>query len=305
MLPWDREHCRALGNHRCSGDLGCRVDPEAAKAWNETAPTRWSDLHRRAYQQVQRELGRAPWMLARVFEMQHRGVLHVHPVLAYGSFVERRAADRYLDLVNELAPHYGFGFTERKRRVMPARAAAAYLSSYFVTGKKEKITLQKSVLSEGMPRSIIHISVKLTQQTGCTMRELRFRRFVWRVAGSWVVTGQYAIARGLALCWQQNGGQPKLEQIKTVIRANDPPGPVSARVVPDAPIRERSERGSPHDGRRYGPELPPPTPPSLLAVQTRSATPAVSACSNPPGASRKAAPDGRTATESTAGRSRT
>jgi hypothetical protein len=114
--------------------------------------------------------------------MQHRGVLHVHPVLAYGTYVERRAADRYLALVNELGPHYGFGFTERKRRVMRARAAAAYLSSYFVTGKKEKIELQKSVLDEGMPRSIIHVSINLTQKTGCTMRELRFRRFVWRVA---------------------------------------------------------------------------------------------------------------------------
>jgi hypothetical protein len=41
-------------------------------------------------------------MLARVFEMQHRGVLHVHPVLAYGTYAERRTADRYLDLVNEL-----------------------------------------------------------------------------------------------------------------------------------------------------------------------------------------------------------
>jgi hypothetical protein len=30
-----------------------------------------------------------------------------------------------------------------------------------------------------MPRSIIHVSCDLTQKTGVTMRELRFRRFVW------------------------------------------------------------------------------------------------------------------------------
>ena len=30
-----------------------------------------------------------------------------------------------------------------------------------------------------MPSSIVHVSVKLTQETGCTMRLLRFRRFVW------------------------------------------------------------------------------------------------------------------------------
>jgi hypothetical protein len=172
---------------------------------------------------VQRELGLKPWVLTRVFEMQHRGVLHVHPVLAYGTYAERRAADRYLDLVDELAPHYGFGYSERKRRVMPARAAAAYLSAYFVTGKREKATLQKSVMAEGMPRSIVHVSVRLTQATGCTMRELRFRRFVWHVAASWVAAGEYAIARGIAVCWQENRGRPSLEQIKAVIRAHDPP----------------------------------------------------------------------------------
>jgi hypothetical protein len=30
-----------------------------------------------------------------------------------------------------------------------------------------------------MPRSIVHVSVKLTQETGCTMRLLRFGRFMW------------------------------------------------------------------------------------------------------------------------------
>jgi hypothetical protein len=155
--------------------------------------------------------------------MQHRGVLHVHPVLAYGTYAERRAADRYLDLVDELAPHYDFGFSERKRRVMPARAAAAYLSSYFVTGKKEKITLQKSVLAEGMPRSIIHVSIKLTQATGCTMRELRFRRFVWRVAGNWVRLGYYDVARAIAIYWQTHGCPPLHGTLIAIIRANEPP----------------------------------------------------------------------------------
>jgi hypothetical protein len=136
-LPWNRAHCEPLGEHTCSGALGCRVDPDAAKAWNATASERWSRLNRTAYQRVQRELGIKPWVLTRVFEMQLRGVLHVHPVLAYGTYAERRAADRYLDLVDELGPHYGFGYSERKRRVMPALAAAAYLSAYFVTGKKE------------------------------------------------------------------------------------------------------------------------------------------------------------------------
>jgi hypothetical protein len=182
VLPWDREHCASLGSHKCSGALGCRVDRGAAAAWNEAAPEMWRRLNRRVSQQVKREHGRAAWLLVRVWELQHRGVLHVHPVLAYGSYAERVTADRYFDLVDELAPQYGFGFSDRKESAKPARAAAAYLSAYFVTGKKEKAQLHVSVMSNAMPRSIIHVSTRLTQRTGCTMRELRFRRFVWRLA---------------------------------------------------------------------------------------------------------------------------
>ncbi|HEY5193767.1 MAG TPA: hypothetical protein VIJ39_07845 [Solirubrobacteraceae bacterium] len=61
--------------------------------------------------------------------------------------------------------------------------AAAYLSSYFVKGKRGKQALWESVQSPAMPRSIIHVSTRLTQETGCTMRTLRLRRavfYVWR-----------------------------------------------------------------------------------------------------------------------------
>lgn len=232
VLPWDRSHCRVLGPHRCSGRWGCRVDPGAARAWNKSAPDRWRRLHRRAYQQVRSELGYAPWMLARVWEMQHRGVLHVHPVLAYGTVLERRAADRYLDLVNDLAPRYGFGFTERKRKTMAARAAAAYLSAYFVTGKREKVQLHVSVMAEGMPRSIVHVSNRLTQETGCTMRELRFRRFVWTVAPNWVFIGEFNIARAIARYVQEHGERPRFEVLKAILRANENPDPDDQRPSP-------------------------------------------------------------------------
>jgi len=69
--------------------------------------------------------------------------------------------------------------------VKPQQAvnAAAYLSSYFVKGKRGKQALWESVQSPAMPRSIIHVSTRLTQETGCTMRTLRLRRavfYVWR-----------------------------------------------------------------------------------------------------------------------------
>lgn len=62
--------------------------------------------------------------------------------------------------------------------------AAAYLSSYFVKGRRGKETLWESVRSPAMPRSIVHVSTRLTMRTGCTMRVLRLKRavfYVWRV----------------------------------------------------------------------------------------------------------------------------
>jgi hypothetical protein len=133
------------------------------------------------YQAVRRH-GVRPVLLARVFEKQRRGVLHVHPVLGFKTPAERHAAHLYALYLAELAGQYGFGFSERKLASRSPRRVAAYLSSYFVAGKKSKLSLQESVMAPDMPRSIIHVSTVLTQATGVTMRELRFRRFVWFIA---------------------------------------------------------------------------------------------------------------------------
>ena len=172
QLPWDEDHCRPLD---------CRVHPLAAREWNQSASDRWRRLHRRAYQAVRRH-GVRSTLLVRAFERQRRGVLHVHPVLGFATPAERHAAHLYAGYLQQFAAHYGFGFTERRLRKLSAKAAAAYLSTYFVTGRKGKESLQESVLAPDMPRSIIHVSTDLTQRSGVTMRELRFRRFVWFIA---------------------------------------------------------------------------------------------------------------------------
>jgi hypothetical protein len=118
-------------------------------------------------------------MPARVWEMQSRGVLHAHVVVPCGSGIEKAAAEFYVAELHRLAGRYGFGFVDRKVEAMTARAAAAYLSAYFVSGKKNKLQLHESVMAPSMPRSIVDVSTRLTQHTGVTMRELRFRRFVW------------------------------------------------------------------------------------------------------------------------------
>jgi hypothetical protein len=178
QLRWDERHCEGLGDHTHSGTLGCRVHPWDAGHWNRTAAERWRLLHGEAYRRCVRE-GLKPWLLTRVWELQKRGMLHAHPVLAYSTPKERLSARRYLEHLDELRHRYGFGFIERKRLVREPRAAAAYLSSYFVTGKDQKVKLEESVRSNAMPRSIIHVSNKLTQRTGLTMRSLRLKRYVW------------------------------------------------------------------------------------------------------------------------------
>ena len=178
-MEWDEHHCRALGEHEHSGQLGCRVRASQATAWNESAAERWRDLHRQAYQRCRRE-GLRPWLLVRVWEIQKRGVLHVHPVFAYSTLEEKRSADRYLEHLAALRANYGFGYVERKQRVREPRAAAAYLSSYFISGKGRKVSLEESVQSNWMPRSIVHVSAKLTQRSRVTMRSLRLKRFIWR-----------------------------------------------------------------------------------------------------------------------------
>lgn len=185
-LPWDESLCTGLGEHEHSGKLGCRVERAAARAWNESAPDLWRRLHRRAYQDTVKRFGRGSvWLVARVWEMQARGVLHVHPVLAYGTARQMAGARAYLARLADLAPQYGFGFVERKAKPQPAENAAAYLSSYFVRGRRGKMTLWESARSLAMPRSIVHVSVRLTTRTGCTMRTLRLKRavhFVWGVS---------------------------------------------------------------------------------------------------------------------------
>jgi hypothetical protein len=181
-MTWDEWQCKDPGPHQHSGELGCRVKTGAAVRWNESAAKRWRAMHREAYQRCRRD-GLRPWLLVRVWEMQKRGLLHVHPVLAYSTVEEKRSADLYVAHLDAIRRRYGFGYVERKRRVREPRAAAAYLSSYFVTGKGRKVSLQESVQSNRMPRSIIHVSVRLSQRSGITMRTLRIKRHLFHRLG--------------------------------------------------------------------------------------------------------------------------
>jgi len=143
-----------------------------------------------------------------VWELQARGVLHVHPVLGYESAAQMAGARAYLARRAILAPRYGFGFVHSKRelvKAMPAQNAAAYLASYFVRGRRGKTALWESVQSSAMPRSIIHVSTKLTMRTGCTMRTLRVKRLLFVLWGISLSGEQLRVVAGM---WHATAPRP-------------------------------------------------------------------------------------------------
>jgi hypothetical protein len=108
-------------------------------------------------------------------------MLHVHPVVGSSTVAERQAADVYQQELAGRAARHGFGFVDRKLEVRHPRAAAAYLSSYFVSGRKGKMTLREAVTSGAMPPSIVYVAAELSQRSGVTMRSLRLRRYAWQI----------------------------------------------------------------------------------------------------------------------------
>jgi hypothetical protein len=149
IYPFDTELCLRLPVHRCSGAIGCRVNPEAARDFNRRAGKWWSELHRAAKVRADRATGHKGKILARVWEKQKRGLAHVHGVLAAGSPNELAWAREYVIALRELAPTKGFGFVDGwhkvGRKLWPGEQAGAYLSSYFVRGRGKKAPLTENV----------------------------------------------------------------------------------------------------------------------------------------------------------------
>lgn len=185
-LVWDESICADRGPHRHSGPEGCRVAAAPADAFNRHAPGWWTRLHNEAAQEAERLTGRRPMHLARVWELQRRGVLHVHVLEGHSTPAEKAAADAYQAALAEKAAKHGFGFVDRKRQVAEASQAMAYLSSYFVAGKKGKASLRESVTSGAMPVSIVYVRPELSQRSGVTMRSLRLKRYLWRLGSGWM-----------------------------------------------------------------------------------------------------------------------
>lgn len=184
-LPYDEKYCAHLEPHVHGKRYGCRIDEEALRAWSSDISKRWKRLHNAARNATIRKGGRCLPLLARVWEPQARGAAHVHPVFALTTPDDARIAFLYFEQLARLAPSHGFGFVGTKKgssvQILSGERAAAYLSSYFVRGSKEKATLQENARNPYMPHLLIWVSAKVTKVTGVTMRRLRRVRHLWAV----------------------------------------------------------------------------------------------------------------------------
>ena len=183
VYPFDSRLCSHARGQRCSGAVGCRVDPELARAFNRNAGRWWSQLHRAAKLRADRASGVKGRIAVRVWEKQKRGLAHLHGVVSVESPAEVRWAKAYITALREMAPRYGFGFVDGwhkvGRKFWPGVQAAAYLSSYFAGGRGRKMAITENVLAGDLPRLVVFVGRDLTSLTGCTMRSLRNARRLW------------------------------------------------------------------------------------------------------------------------------
>lgn len=174
QLPWDTHVCRERGPHRCSGAMGCRTDAVVAAEYNRSAARRMGELHRQVSKRVKRATQLTAWVLLRVFELQLRGVVHCHLVLAFGTPEQRVATRSYIHHLAECSKHKMFGFVGGGVVGMPAIRAAKYVSK----------SLKETVRDFSTPARTVTISTHLTRATGCTFRSRRMARFHHATGGS-------------------------------------------------------------------------------------------------------------------------
>lgn len=183
LYPFDPRFCSHSPSNRCSGRIGCRVDPVVAQAFNKAAGAWWSELHRVAKLRADRATGIKGKLLARVWEKQKRGLAHLHGVLDVSTPEKRVWARVYVTALGELAPSKGFGFVDGwhkiGRRSWRGVQAGAYLSTYFAGRRGSKMAITENVLAGDLPRVVVFVGRDLTSQTGCTMRSLRNARRLW------------------------------------------------------------------------------------------------------------------------------
>jgi hypothetical protein len=185
-LVWDRATCRHGPAERCGRRFGCRVLPAAAELWNEQSRGWWRELNHRAKTRADRAVQRQGYeykggLLVYEWELQGRGVWHLHFVVGMETPVERVWAFEYVRAMREIAPRTGFGFVDAKplHSPQPAERVGSYLSKYLAKWSQDGgFEVTETVKSAG--RSLLnYVTPRLTARSGVTMRVLRDVRIAW------------------------------------------------------------------------------------------------------------------------------
>jgi len=185
-LVWDRSLCTHPAGVPCGGPKGCKVLAAAAELWNEDSHKQWSRLNRVCKKRADAAIARLGatikgGVLLYDWELQQRGVWHLHFVLGMETPIERAWAVEYVKAMREISPRYGYGWVDSKplHSPQPAEAAARYVSKYLAKWREDgELEVSETVKSAG--RSLLtYVSLRLTAKSGCTMRALRNARLVW------------------------------------------------------------------------------------------------------------------------------
>jgi hypothetical protein len=157
-----------------------------AGRWNERSREWWRELNRLAKQHADRAVGRLGHeyrggLLMYEWELQRRGVWHLHFVLGMATPIERVWTFEYVRAVRELSSGKGFGYVDAKplESPQPARQVASYLSKYLAKWNEDgSFEVTETVKTAG--RALVtYVSRRLTAKSGVTMRVLRDVRIAW------------------------------------------------------------------------------------------------------------------------------
>ena len=176
-----------------------KVTPRAARNWNRTAPQRWRSLWlcgSRRGRRIMADGGERFRLLARAWEYQRRGVLHVHLILPFATPLERDAAYQVAADLSSMAGQFDWGFVDRgkmtpngdgtwsrKLEEMSGNGAARYLCAYLTSTGAGKEGIAEVARKQGVPGPVLYVADELKRESGVSMRTLRNRRRVLATFG--------------------------------------------------------------------------------------------------------------------------
>lgn len=198
VLPWDVSQCSHGVEVECSGKLGCVVDEHAAAVWHNDIGQRWSWF----VTELRRQLGDGVTVeFMKTWELQERGVLHLHALVRVSGVVTDR---RVRAAVRLSRARWGFGKQYKLDAINladPAGAAraAGYVAKYVSKGCDVLPSVRRLSMATGELRTGGIRPWSASRSWGMTMRDIRASRVAWAVAAGATAGGAAATPPGGAV----------------------------------------------------------------------------------------------------------